>query len=265
MSIIKPIVKKLSHKYIAGDYFSDAEARVEKLNFKGGWGIYNLLGESSSSSESLQGYMDLVNQSGSMLSSVSIKLSNIDCNKDFLIQIAERADYYCQQLSVDMEGMSKIDETIQIVREVNESYPVGCVLQANMNSSLEYSKTLENMHVRVCKGAYYGDIQRDKKIRHNFNRIASRLLRNGCRVALATHDLRLAKQWLGDDVEYQFLYGVKHVIPFIEKVKEEHKISVYIPFGKNWYEYSLRRIDENPFLMFTVAKDVIREWLKQKK
>jgi len=40
---------------------------------------------------------------------------------------------------------------------------------------------------------------------------------------------------------------------------------VYIPFGENWYEYSLRRIDENPFLMVTVAKDVIREWLKQKR
>ena len=265
MSIIKPIVKKLSHKYIAGDSFSDAEAIVEKLNFKGIWGIYNLLGESYSSSKSLQGYMDLLNQSGSMLSSVSIKLSNIDYDKELLLKIAKRAEYCCQQLSVDMEGMSKVDETIRLVREVNKSYPVGCVLQANMNSSLEYSKTLENIHVRICKGAYYGDIQRDKKIRANFNRMASRLLRNGCKVALATHDLRLAEQWVGDDVEYQFLYGVKHVVPFMERVKKEHKVSVYIPFGENWYEYSLRRIDENPFLMVTVAKDVIREWLKQKR
>ena len=130
-----------------------------------------------------------------------------------------------------------------------------------MKRSLIDAKYLKNIHVRVCKGAYKENKNvafRGTDILTNFARIVEELIKNNCQVAVATHDLRLAKRWFDQDVEYQFLFGVKHVLPFIDKVKHKHKTSIYVPFGDSWYAYSLRRFKENPLLVIAVLKNLFR-------
>jgi proline dehydrogenase len=266
--IPKKLVKKISEQYIAGDSFEDAESVVEHLNEESLYGVYDLLGESNEESrDNLEKYLEVIDLSKNTKSSLSVKLTNIGILKgywkcrDNLLEIASACDRENKQITVDMEDSKYTQRTLILIKEINEKYPVGCVLQANLKRSLIDAKYLKNIHVRVCKGAYKENKNvafRGTDILTNFARIVEELIKNNCQVAVATHDLRLAKRWFDQDVEYQFLFGVKHVLPFIDKVKHKHKTSIYVPFGDSWYAYSLRRFKENPLLVIAVLKNLFR-------
>jgi len=264
----KKLVKKIAEQYIAGDSFKDAEDVVKHLNERSIYGVYDLLGESDKEArDNLEKYLEVVDLSKNTKSSLSVKLTNIGMLKgywkcrDNLLEIAAACDKEKKQLTVDMEDSKYTERTLVLIKEINEKYPVGCVLQANLKRSLADAGRLKNIHVRVCKGAYKENRNfslSGTNVLTNFTGIVKELIKNNCQVAVATHDLRLAKRWFGHDVEYQFLFGVKHVIPFIDEVKYKHKTSVYVPFGNSWYEYSLRRFKENPLLAIKVLKNLFR-------
>jgi proline dehydrogenase len=266
--IPKKLVKKISEQYIAGDSFKDAEDIVKHLNKENIYGVYDLLGESDKEArDNLEKYLEVIDLSKNTKSSLSVKLTNIGILKgywkcrDNLLEIASACDKEKKQITVDMEDTKYTERTLVLIKEINEKYPVGCVLQANLKRSLIDASSLKNIHVRVCKGSYRENKNvafRGTNILTSFARIVEKLIKNNCQVAVATHDLRLAKRWFGQDVDYQFLFGVKHVRPFINKVKHKHKTSIYVPFGDSWYAYSLRRFKENPLLAITVLKNLFR-------
>jgi proline dehydrogenase len=123
--------------------------------------------------------------------------------------------------------------------------------------------------VRLCKGIYdepreiaYKDFD---VVRQNYVLLLEELLKGGAYAGIATHDeylvwhgLRLIHQ-IGlsrDRYEFQMLLGVDEELRRI-LVNAGHKVRVYVPFGEDWYEYSTRRLKENPKIARYVAEDVI--------
>jgi len=123
--------------------------------------------------------------------------------------------------------------------------------------------------VRVCKGIYveppeiaYQDFD---EVRASFARALEELLETGSHVGIATHDEWLldegrrlvAERGLGQsDYEFQMLLGVRPELGD-ELVRAGHRLRIYVPFGRHWYEYSLRRLQENPKIAGYIAADTL--------
>jgi proline dehydrogenase len=145
---------------------------------------------------------------------------------------------------------------------------VGVVLQAYLRRTLEDVRALADLKpdVRLCKGIYveppslaYTDAG---SVRASFVQCLDALLEAGARVAVATHDERLIGEALKRDVpELQMLLGVRedraHAL-----VAEGHRLRVYVPFGEQWYAYSLRRLQENPAMATTIARAAVGRALR---
>jgi proline dehydrogenase len=139
-------------------------------------------------------------------------------------------------------------------------------------------RTLDDVHelvqlrpnVRVCKGIYVepADIayQGDEAVRFNFVETMRALWEGGAKVAVATHDERLVaaaleeieERGLGPErYEFQLLLGVRGDLAEA-LARAGHTVRIYVPYGRRWYEYSLRRLQENPRLAGYVARDTLR-------
>jgi proline dehydrogenase len=145
------------------------------------------------------------------------------------------------------------------------------VLQAALRRTLDDVHGLADLKpwVRLCKGIYiepesiaYRDFD---AVRANFVRALDALLERGARVAIATHDEYLLdegrraveRHGLGpEDYEFQMLLGVRPELGD-RLVEEGRRLRIYVPFGRHWYEYSLRRLQENPKLAGYIAADTI--------
>jgi proline dehydrogenase len=124
---------------------------------------------------------------------------------------------------------------------------------------------LEN--VRVCKGIYveppeiaYLD---PEAVRANYVRVLEKLVGDGTYVGIATHDeyliheaLRIVGDLTPDRYEFQMLLGVRSARAE-QLVKDGHRVRLYVPFGTQWYEYSLRRLQENPKIAGYIAADTV--------
>jgi proline dehydrogenase len=173
---------------------------------------------------------------------------------------------------VDMEDSPYTAITIEIVLEMHERHEnTGAVIQAYMRRSLKDVMRLveAGVSVRLCKGIYdepreiaYKDFD---VVRQNYVLLLEELLKGGVYVGVATHDeylvwhaLRIIHQ-MGlskDRYEFQMLLGVDEELRRI-LVNAGHKVRVYVPFGEDWYEYSTRRLKENPKIARYVVEDVI--------
>jgi proline dehydrogenase len=169
-----------------------------------------------------------------------------------------------------MEDHTCTDGTIQLYRRMHEQFPsaVGVVLQSYLRRSIADINDLLAVtpNIRICKGIYreprtiaWKDFD---TVRANFAYLTDKLLAAGCYVGIATHDPHLV--WAGmrtvdrlrlgrDRYEFQMLLGVD---PELRKIilSTGHRLRVYVPYGKDWYPYSIRRLRENP----TVARHVLR-------
>jgi len=125
-------------------------------------------------------------------------------------------------------------------------------------------------NVRVCKGIYVEPpeiaYQEDEIIRLNFLDALEALFDIGSYVAIATHDdwligealALVERRGLGrDDYEFQMLLGVRAELGD-ELVRDGHRLRIYVPFGRRWYEYSIRRLQENPKIAGYVAIDTLK-------
>jgi len=174
---------------------------------------------------------------------------------------------------IDMEDSSTTSETLAIYRELRAQghENVGIVLQARLRRTLDDIRELAELRpsVRVCKGIYVEPpeiaYQDDQEVRENFVRAVDELLAADSYVAVATHD-----EWVIDEAqrlfekhrrgrsecEFQMLLGVReHLGDAL--VREGHRVRIYVPFGRRWYEYSLRRLQENPAIAGYVAMDTL--------
>ena len=282
--IPRPVVKKISSRYIAGDTLEEAVETVRDLNREGCVVTIDLLGESTESKTDAAGklkdYKKVVDalEENSLTGGISIKLTGLGLtlNEELCrANVEEIVDYAGARgrfVRVDMEDSPHTEATLRIVGDTHRRHGnTGAVLQAYMRRSIDDVQNIieAGFSVRLCKGIYdepravaYKDFD---TVRQNYIFLLEELLRGGVYVGIATHDeyliwhaLRLIHQLEvpKDRYEFQMLLGVDEELRRI-LVNAGHKLRVYVPFGEDWYEYSTRRLKENPKIAGYVAKDVI--------
>ena len=279
-AVPRSVVQRLSAPYIAGATLDDARRTVAGLNAEGKLATVDVLGEevrrpaeAEAVASAYHAVLDAI--AGDHLeASVSVKLTalglkvDLDLCHSFLATVVADAAARGIFVRIDMEDSSCTDDTFLLYRELREARRdnVGVVLQACLRRTLDDVAALAELRpsVRLCKGIYVEPpaiaYQDRGEIRASFVRVLDALLEAGCYPAVATHDEWLLERTLErvegmprDSYELQMLLGVRERRA-AELVAGGHRLRVYVPYGDRWYEYSLRRLQENPALATTVAR-----------
>jgi proline dehydrogenase len=272
-------VQRLSARYIAGPTLDDAVRVVRRLGAKGKLATIDVLGEEITNADEARAiagqYHDVLARldAEGLRAGVSVKLTALGLELDYdlcrenLEAVVVDAHARGRFVRIDMEDSSTTDRTLQLYRELRADghSNVGVVLQAYLRRTLSDVGGLED--VRLCKGIYiepssiaYRD---DDAVRANYVRCLEALAAQGSYVAIATHDeyllreaLRIVNELPRDRYEFQMLLGVRPDRAD-QLVAEGHRLRVYVPYGMQWYAYSLRRLQENPKLAGYVAADTV--------
>jgi proline dehydrogenase len=285
-AVPRPVVKKLSRRYIAGSTLVEACRVVSGLNEEGKMATIDVLGEEITSREEatalLAEYEDVfetIEREG-LDSNISVKLTGLGLNldhefcRDNIAELVQEAAKRNNFVRIDMEDSSTTTETLELYRELRGQGldNVGIVLQAYMKRTLTDIADLSHLgpNVRVCKGIYVEPAeiayQEFETVRMNFVEGVGTLLDAGGYVAIATHDDWVIGEALAlieerglppDQYEFQMLLGVRPELGD-ELVREGHRLRIYVPFGRQWYEYSLRRLQENPKIAGYIALDTLK-------
>jgi proline dehydrogenase len=281
-AVPRPVVERLSSRYIAGATLADAVAVVERLNADGKAATIDVLGEEIAREEDAR---EIARAYGDVLaaidrvgldSNISVKLTglgldlSLDLCRENLENLVREAAGYGNFVRIDMEDSTTTDDTLRLYRELRQAGHdnLGVVLQARLRRTLDDVRSLADLrpNVRLCKGIYMEAstvaFTDHEAVRANFVRCLGELLDVGSYVGIATHDewligegLRLVStHGLGRDrYELQMLLGVREERAD-ELVAEGHRPRLYVPFGEHWYAYSLRRLQENPAMAGTIAR-----------
>jgi proline dehydrogenase len=266
-------VGRVASRYVAGETIADAVTTVRRLNERGAMATVDVLGEEVSERETARAAVDeylrvlaTIEREG-LDCNVSIKLTLLglkidrDFCRDNVAEIAQAAARRGNFVRLDMEDRTTTDDTLGIYHELQPATGnLGVVLQAYMRRTLADVERLpaEGANVRLCKGIYIEPRAVAWKgydtVRRNFVAALGKLLRRGAYVAVATHDeyLVCAARALLDEhrvprerYEFQMLLGVDEELGRI-LIDEGHRLRVYVPYGRDWYPYSIRRLRENP-------------------
>jgi proline dehydrogenase len=213
-------------------------------------------------------------------SNVSVKLTALGlelgyelCREnlvDVVVHAAARGNF----VRIDMEDSSTTDDTLRLYRELRAGghENVGIVLQARLKRTLDDVAALAELrpNVRLCKGIY---LERPEIAFDDFDAIRTAFVQGletlwdaGCYVGIATHDewlLEQAREGIAErglereEYEFQMLLGVRPELGD-ELVRHGHRLRIYTPFGRHWYAYSLRRLQENPKIAGYIAADTFK-------
>jgi proline dehydrogenase len=286
-AVPRRVVQRVSAPYIAGPSLADARRAVASLNEEGKLATVDVLGEEITRPEEARAiagaYREVLAaiEDDGLQANVSVKLTALGLKLDLALarelleEVVRDASRRGIFVRVDMEDSSCTDDTLALYRELRAAGldGVGIVLQAALRRTLADIADLAELRprVRLCKGIYVEPaavaFRDDDVIRRCFVASLEALLAVGCHVGVATHDEALIRAAL-DRVaglprtayELQMLLGVRERRAS-ELVEAGHPLRVYVPFGRRWYEYSLRRLQENPKVAGYVAGDVARRLL----
>jgi proline dehydrogenase len=284
-AVPKPVVRKLAQRYIAGPDLADAVRVVRRLNGQGKLATVDVLGEEITSADEARAIagayhevLDAIDREG-LDSNVSVKLTglglklSLDVCRENLEALAADAAARGNFVRIDMEDSSTTDDTLRLYRELRDAGfdRIGIVLQATLWRTLADVAALADLrpNVRICKGIYLEPatiaFREFEAVRANFVRSLAALLDAGCYVGIATHDqwlLEKAREAVADrglgpeEYEFQMLLGVRPELGDA-LVREGHRLRIYVPFGTQWYRYSLRRLQENPKIAGYIAADTL--------
>jgi proline dehydrogenase len=286
-AVPRPVVQRLSSRYIAGPSLDDAVRVVRRLNAKGKLATVDVLGEEVSSPDEARAiggqYDDALARfdDDGLDANISVKLTafglelDLDLCREILEAVVVDAAARGRFVRIDMEDSSTTDRTLQLYRELRAAGHdnVGVVLQAYLRRTLADIDGLEN--VRICKGIYIEPPELAYRefdaVRANYVRCLEALVAQGSYVAIATHDEYLIEEALRivgsadlapDRYEFQMLLGVRPDRAD-QLVADGHRLRVYVPYGTHWYEYSVRRLQENPKIAGYVAGDLVGRVLRR--
>ena len=284
----RPLIWRFSRRYIAGTGLDDAYRATRELNDVGCSGTIDVLGEDVTSPEQVESALALYRNAldgirdNDLDCGISVKLSELGLRFDpdgcraAMHSLLESTRDHGNFVRIDMEDSSVTEVTLDIYREVRREYDqVGAVIQSCLRRSRQ--DVLELMEegatdIRLCKGIYIEPEEiaftDPDEIRNSFSDILDCLLEGGARVGIATHDpvlveraeSSLKRYGIGKDrYEFQMLLGVTERLRS-RLVADGHPLRVYVPFGELWYNYSLRRLRENP----GIAGHIIRNLFSRK-
>ena len=280
----KWFIKLFSKSYIAGHRPKEVIDIVKNLNSQGFSATIDILGEhinsqaktNSVTNEYIQIYNDIAKNS--VDSNISVKPTHIglDISMDLALEnfkiLINKASESSNFLRIDMESSINTDSTFKIYDDLFKIYPkVGVVLQAYLKRSIADIEKLAGpgFNARICKGIYKENkniaYQDPEDISKNFLAMAKAMLAKNSYACYATHDLQLiddlvllTKEMDADPskFEFQVLYGVPMKGKLKKLLKSGYKVRVYVPYGPDWYDYSIRRIKENPNIAGYVIKNL---------
>ncbi len=286
-AVPKPVVQRISSRYIAGSELRDATRVVRELNARRKMATVDVLGEEVLDAEAARRFVDAygdvlaeIERTG-LDSNVSVKPTalglklDLDLCRENLLAVVDNAAARGNFVRIDMEDSSTTDDTLRLYRELREAGHdnVGVVLQSYMRRTVADIRALADLepNVRLCKGIYveppelaFTDFD---AVRANFATALDELLAAHAYVGIATHDEWLIQRGLErvaglarGAYEFQMLLGVRDQRAD-ELVAEGHRLRVYVPFGREWYGYSLRRLQENPKVAGYIAGDTLSRLL----
>jgi proline dehydrogenase len=279
------LARRLSTRFVAGETLEEALAVARKLNAEGITVTLDHLGESVSTlaeaAEARDVYLrtlDAIHRNA-IQGNVSLKLTQFGldlsgeqclANVDRLVQHAAELDSFVR---VDMESSDYTDRTLDLVHTLHARHgAVGVVIQSYLYRSQADVERLcgGKIRVRLCKGAYLepaavafprkGDVDR------SYLDLTRYLLQQGVYPALATHDeavIRQICQFVAekqiplDSFEFQMLYGIRRDVQR-RLVAGGYRVRLYVPFGKAWYPYYMRRLAERPANVFFMLRNLFR-------
>ena len=282
-AVPRQVVRRISTRYIAGPELRDAMRVVGELNVGGKLATVDVLGEevleAAAASRLVAAYREVlaeIERSG-LDSNVSVKPTalglklDLDLCRENLAAVVDDAAARGNFVRIDMEDSSTTSDTLRLYRELRESgrENVGVVLQSYLRRTVADVRSLADLepNVRLCKGIYaeppelaFPDFD---AVRASFVEALDALLDANAYVGIATHDEWLIQRGLErvqglarEAYEFQMLLGVRPGRAE-ELVAEGHRLRVYVPFGREWYQYSLRRLQENPKVAGYIAGDTL--------
>jgi proline dehydrogenase len=282
----KWFAKPFAKPYVAGETIREAIDKIKILNEKGYLVTVDILGEHTKSKKEAnritEQYCLLYDQilEENLECSISVKpthvgldISSIEVMNN-IGKILKKAEETGNFLRIDMESSSVTDKTIQIYEHFKKnSTNIGTVLQAYLlRTQTDLDKlSSSDINIRICKGIYDEPQKisfKDKnEINKNYILFAKKMARNNHFCAYATHDQILIDElvnWIENEniskelFEFQCLFGVP-MEGRLEKLMEDgFKVRIYVPFGPDWYDYSMRRLNENPKIINYVLGNLFK-------
>jgi proline dehydrogenase len=281
------LFKKLTTRFVAGETIDEAIAAIRELNAEGCSASFDHLNESVANPAEAEGeveeYLEILRriEETGINSNVSIKLTQFGLELDpelayknaraIVVEAAQRGNF----VRVDMEASTVTQKTIDIFKRLRAEFglnDVGIVLQSYLRRTYQDAEELVKLpaRIRICKGAYNepADVAfpEKKDTDENYIRVMQLLLLSGVYHGIATHDPKMIEATINfanekgiakDAFEFQMLYGVRRDLQR-QLAKDGYNMRVYVPYGKHWYPYFMRRLAERPANVWFVLKNLLK-------
>jgi proline dehydrogenase len=279
--------KRLTTRFIAGESIEEAVAAIRDLNARGCTASFDHLNESVGSiagtEAEVREYLDVLARidGAGIDSNVSIKLTQFGLEIDPELayrnarRVVEDAARRGNFVRVDMEGSNVTQATIDVFKRLRAEFglnDVGIVVQSYLYRTMDNVRDLLKIpaRIRLCKGAYNEPAEvaypEKKAVDDNYVRIMKVLLSSGVYHGIATHDPKMIdatidfaqREGLAKEAfEFQMLYGIRRDLQ--EQLgRDGYRMRVYVPYGKHWYPYFMRRLAERPANIWFVLKNLFK-------
>jgi proline dehydrogenase len=279
------IFRKTAWRFVAGETIEDAVRAAREANLQGIKATMDLLGENTLSredafrtTEEILGMMDRIHAE-KVDCNVSIKLTQLGlglgtdfCHQNLTV-LLRRAAELGSFIRVDMEDSNFTQRTLDVVIRAHATLGnVGTVIQSYLFRSEQDVRMLigNRIGIRLCKGAYLEPatiaFRKKRDNDANYVKLMKLLLQSGLYHGIATHDedviadtknFAKEKAISRESFEFQMLYGIRRDLQQ-KLVQDGYNVRVYIPYGKRWYPYFMRRLAERPANLLFILRNLFR-------
>jgi proline dehydrogenase len=277
--------RRMAARFIAGEELQDALQVVRRLNAEGFMVTLDLLGESVQGAAEAEGacqaYVHILERLAleGLNSHVSVKLTQLGLAIDeglacrHLKLLCDCAAKYHNFVRVDMEGSAFTEATLRVFRTVSAPRDVaGIAIQSYLyRSDKDVEELLKSgARIRLVKGAYNEPpaiaYRKKRDVDRSFSRLMEMMLSSGIYHAIATHDERLiaaaqeyarAHDISPDHYEFQLLYGIRRHLQR-DLLRQGARVRLYVPYGRQWYAYFMRRLAERPANLLFLLRNLLR-------
>ena len=279
--------RKLTTRFVAGESIDEAVAAIRELNADGCSASFDHLQESVGSPAEAEAevkeYLTILQRidATQINSNVSIKLTQFGLELDPELayqnarRVVEDAARRGNFVRVDMEASAYTQATLDVFKRLRAEFglnDVGIVLQSYLRRTYSDAQEMLKLpaRIRICKGAYKEPPEvafPDKKdVDENYVRVMQLLLSSGTYHGIATHDPKMIdatidyaqKQGIGKEAfEFQMLFGIRRDLQR-QLAEDGYNMRVYVPYGKHWYPYFMRRLAERPANIWFVLKNFFK-------
>lgn len=281
------VFKKLTTRFVAGETIDEAVKFIREINADGCSATFDHLNESVGSAgeaeREVSEYLDILAKidDSHINSNASIKLTQFGLGLDPELayknvrRVVAEAHRRGNFVRVDMEDSNVTQVTIDIFKRLRAEFglnDVGIVLQSYLRRTYSDAQELVKLpaRIRICKGAYNEPPEvafPDKKdVDDNYIRVMQLLLSSGTYHGIATHDPKMIdaavsfanREGIGKEkFEFQMLFGIRRDLQR-QLARDGYNLRVYVPYGKHWYPYFMRRLAERPANIWFVTKNLLK-------